>query len=391
MKRMMFWVSVLAVACLFASAPTITEVTARQRYPWNGKVDISYKVTGDIAAAAGEYGCMASLKITALDKTANDTYTATALSGDTSLSAGVHVCVWDLDAQGLSFKSTNVAFRVACDMKEWTYCVIDLAGDSSDTRFPVTYMNAIPGGDWSDEYKTTKLVLKRVSAGTFIMGEDQTDESHRVTLTKSFYMGVFEVTQKQWELVMGGKPSVSSSHGEGATYSVYRVSYNMIRGGSEGTKWPSSSSVDPTSFIGKLRAKTGITAFDLPTEAQWEFACRAGTTTAYNYGNDIDGTYMWYSGNSDGKVHAVGEKKPNQWGLYDMHGNVYERCLDWYGDSLAYGTDPKGPSSGELRVLRGGGWRNDSDMTDWFSYHRGSNSPFGDGDNTGFRLSRTLP
>ena len=129
----------------------------------------------------------------------------------------------------------------------------------------------------------------------------------------------------------------------------------MIRGSSAGAGWPSSSAVDSSSFLGKLRTRTGID-FDLPTEAQWEYACRAGTTTKYSYGDSVNESYMWYDGNSSKKSHEVGTKSPNPWGFYDMHGNVEEFCLDWYASGLTGGTDPKGSSSGSYRVLRGGGW-----------------------------------
>ena len=130
----------------------------------------------------------------------------------------------------------------------------------------------------------------------------------------------------------------------------------MIRGSSNGTKWPSSSAVDTSSFMGKLRMRTGFD-FDLPTEAQWEFACRAGTTTTYYWGDSMNDNYVWYSGNSSNTSHIVGTKVPNSWGLYDMSGNAYEWCLDWYATSFS-GIDPKGPSSGSERVMRGGDYYN---------------------------------
>lgn len=128
-------------------------------------------------------------------------------------------------------------FSVACDTVEAQYCVIDLSAGSSAANYPITYLAEEPQGGFNvDEYKTTKLVLKRIKSGSFIMGDDQTDESHKVTLTLPFYMGVFEVTQKQWSLVMGSNPA--KSYGVGDSYPVYNVSYDMIRGSSEGAKWP---------------------------------------------------------------------------------------------------------------------------------------------------------
>ena len=370
-----------------AATPTITGVTAQQRYPWNGKVDISYTVTGDIAAEAKQRAVFTSLKVTAIDKVANTTNIATQLSGDTALTAGTHKFVWDMNAEGLTFKSSNVVFNVACETTPATYCVIDLSAGANATSYPVTYLSEPPSGGFNvEEYKTTKLVLRRLEAGTFIMGEDQNDETHRVTLTKPFFCGLFEVTQRQYELVTGANPCSSTQYGKGNTYPVHYVSYNMIRGSSNGAKRPSSSAVDSSSIMGKLRARTGLD-FDLPTEAQWEYACRAGTTTTYSYGNSANGNYMWYTTNSDFSAHPVGSKNANSWGFYDMHGNVHEWCLDWHG-TLAYGTDPKGSSSGSTRINRGGSWIDDA--VSCTSSHRSSYKPSEDFYHYGFRLVRTL-
>ena len=373
----------------FAAAPTITGVTAQQRYPWNGKVDISYTVTGDIAAEAKRKAVLTSLKVTAQDKVASKTYTATKLSGDRALTAGTHKFVWDMNAEGLTFKSSNVVFNVACETTPATYCVIDLSAGANATSYPVTYLASPPSGGFNvDAYKTSKLVLRRLEAGSFIMGSDQTVASRRVTLTKPFFCGLFEVTQRQYELVTGSNPCSSTEYGKGNTYPVHYVSYNMIRGTSNGVEWPSSSAVDSSSFMGKLRARTGLD-FDFPTDAQWEYACRAGTTTTYSYGSSVNGNYMWYTSNSSSKTHPVGSKSANPWGLYDMHGNVCEWCLDRHGSTLAYGTDPKGPSSGSGRVDRGGSWH--SQAADCSSSARFYGTPTYEYSNTiGFRLVRTL-
>lgn len=377
-KLKMLAAMVTMVGCAFAAAPTITGVTAQQRYPWNGKVDISYTVTGDIAAEAKQSAVFTSLKVTAIDKVANTTNIATQLSGDTALTAGTHKFVWDMNAEGLTFKSSNVVFNVACETTPATYCVIDLSAGANATSYPVTYLAEPPSGGFNvNAYKTSKLVLKRLEAGTFKM-----QGSTNVKLTKPFLCGLFEVTQKQYTLVTGANPLSFS----GDTLPVEKVSYNMIRGSSNGAKWPSSSAVDSSSFMGKLRSRTGLD-FDLPTEAQWEYACRAGTTTTYSYGNSANGNYMWYTSNSSSKTHSVGSKSANPWGLYDMHGNVWEWCLDWYG-TLAYGTDPKGSSSGSYRLLRGGCWAYNADRCT--SSYRGYYTPSGESNLYGFRLVRTL-
>ena len=139
--------------------------------------------------------------------------------------------------------------------------------------------------------------------------------------------------------------------------------------------------------MGKLRARTGLN-FDLPTEAQWEYACRAGTTTTYYWGNSMNDSYAWYSGNASSKTQKVGTKTPNAWGLYDMNGNVWEWCLDRHSNLLTYGTDPKGSSSGSGRVLRGGSWGDDAGRC--ASSDRRYDYPSGGSDRHGFRLVRTL-
>ncbi len=382
-------VCLLLIACvemflpLMATTPTITGVTAQQRYPWNGKVDITYTVIG-VAEEAKQQAVLTALKVTAIDMIANTTNTATQLSGDMSLEDGTHAIVWDMNAEGLTFKSSNVVFNVSCETTPATYCVIDLSAGANATSYSVTYLAEPPNSGFNvDEYKTTKLVLRRIEAGTFIMGEEQNDETHRVTLTKPFFCGLFEVTQKQYTLIMGSNPSGFT----GATLPVEKVSYNTIRGSSNGAKWPSSFAVDSSSFMGKLCARTGLD-FDLPTEAQWEYACRAGTTMTYSYGNSANGNYMWYTSNSNSKTHPVGSKSANPWELYDMHGNVSEWCLDWYG-TLAYGTDPKGSSSGTNRLRCGGSWNGDADNCT--SFHRGNIQPSNESSSGGFRLVRILP
>ena len=383
-KLMMLAAMVVAVKCALAATPMITDVTAQQRYPWNGKVDISYTVTGDIAAEAKQRAVFTTLKVTAVDMVANTTNIATQLSGDLSMEDGAHTIVWDMDAEGLTLKSSNVVFNISCETTPATYCVIDLSAGANATSYPVTYLAEPPSDGFNvNEYKTTKLVLKRLEAGTFIMGEDQADESHRVTLTKPFFCGLFEVTQKQYTLVTGTDPCASTQYGKSDSRPVHYVSYNMIRGASNGAKWPVSSAVDSTSFMGKLRARAGLD-FDLPTEAQWEYACRAGTTTTYYWGNSINGDYVWYGDNSS-TTHTVGGKGANPWGIYDMPGNVFEWCLDRYG-TLAYGTDPKGSSSGTARVVRGGAWDGGAVTSSSRYYYTPSTAI----SRNGFRLARTL-
>jgi formylglycine-generating enzyme required for sulfatase activity len=259
--------------------------------------------------------------------------------------------------------------------------------------------------------------MRKISAGSFIMGSpgsefgaDDDESRHTVTLTKDFYIGVFEVTQRQWELVMGNKPSYFNNAAYYASRPVDQVSYYDIRenptNNAISPNWPASAQVHADSFMGKLRSKTGLVSFDLPTESQWEYACRAGTTTALNSGKNLANTASdanmaavgryWYNGGSgytqDGDTSVgtakVGSYPPNQWGLYDMHGNVCELCLDWYGTYPSTVSDPPGATSGVNRVNRGGGWNGDA--RECRSAQRNFFWP-GQRIGLGFRAARTLP
>jgi formylglycine-generating enzyme required for sulfatase activity len=255
-------------------------------------------------------------------------------------------------------------------------------------------------------YKTDKLVLRRVPAGSYQLGDTQNGIPN-VTLTKDMYVAVFETTQKQWNLVMG-------TTGGTDTQAKHTVSYNDIRGiwtnavGQSIYNWPTNgNAVASGSFLGKLRTKTGIAEFDLPTGAQWEYLCRARTTTVFNDGNaaaQYTGTVENNNGNTNSYLNAlgwytfsprpavvqpVGGKLPNAWGLYDTHANVWEWCLDWYATNAELGTDPDGAASGSLRVRRGGCWYNPA--SGCRSVSRDKYQPSGGDFTIGFRLVRTLP
>lgn len=370
----------------------IEDVRATPVAPW-GRIVVDYTVAGTLPADAADYVAV----VTASNRATGFVYAGGAAEGETALTLGKHRVWWDACVAELREASEVVDVKVSYLHQKYAdsivnsimrYCVIDLSGGPTAVNYPVSYLSDIPSGNWTYEYKTTKLVLRRIPAGTFIMGSDQANESRRVTLTRPFYMGVFEVTQKQWELVMGSWPgwSPASSYGRGDAYPAYYVSYDDIRGSSSGARWPASSAVDASSFLGRLHAKTGLD-FDLPTEAQWEYACRAGTAATYYWGDAMDGAYAWYSSNSGSKTHPVGTREPNAWGLYDMSGNVWEWCRDWRG-TLAYGTDPVGSASGSHRVKRGGSWSNNSDYCT--SSNRFDYDPSSWNDLNGFRLVRVL-
>ena len=316
----------------------------------------------------------------------------------------------------LVLNGTNCVVDASCD-----YLVIDISGATSTSHYPASYLPAIPVGGWTDEYKTTKIVLRRIPATTtgFMMGSPA-DESgrcpdevqHAVTLTRAFFIGVFPVTQRQWELVMGTRPSYFNN----ATYyccrPVEQVSYDDIRGPYRGSQWPVTNAVDRGSFMGMMRKRTGLAAFDLPTEAQWEYACRAGTTTALNTGHNLtsddsdlhlDSVARYWSNSRlllrqgcapSAGTAIVGSYLPNAWGLYDMHGNVWEWCRDWYGPYTGAATDPSGASAGAFRVLRGGSWSYGASFCrSAYRYYYGSRSSATDTQcyNFGFRAALTLP
>ncbi len=233
------------------------------------------------------------------------------------------------------------------------------------------------------------------------VGRKDDETQHEVTLTKGFYIGVFEVTQKQWERVMGDWPSHFNNDRCREARPVERVSYDDIRGKVDGAGWPVTNSVDAASFLGRLRARTGQ-AFDLPAEAQWEYACRAGTPTALNSGKVLTsemkcpnlsevGRYKGNAGdvtpNGDTSVGTAkaGSYPPNAWDLYDLHGNVREWCLDWRGNYSGSESDPKGVVSGSYRVMRGGSWgHNGSSCAS--AYRNLNSNPSYRGYDCGFRV-----
>ncbi len=305
-----------------------------------------------------------------------------------AVAAGLSVPI-GLTVAGMTNKSekeTEMTNAVTQDVVTGDYLVLDLSGGPSASNYPVSYLSGVPAGGWTNEDKTTKLVLRKIPAGTFTMGSPTNElgrfdheTQHTGTLTKAFYMGVFEVTQRQWELVMGNRPSFFTNSSYYLTRPVEQVSYYDVRENADsnstiGTSWPASGAVGTTSFMGKLRAKTGMATFDLPTEAQWEYACRAGTTQALNSGHNLTdkerdarmdtvGRYQKRSTDANCATNTgtatVGLYLANAWGLYDMHGNVSEWCLDWFGMYSGSAQDPAGELHSEAgRVLRGGVWGN---------------------------------
>jgi formylglycine-generating enzyme required for sulfatase activity len=235
-----------------------------------------------------------------------------------------------------------------------------------------------------------KLVL--IPKGTFMMGSPASEEGrrkdenqHEVTISKDFHLGVYEVTQAQYEKVIGRNPS----HFQRARVDNQNADLPV-----EQVSWDAS-----VEFCKKLSAlpeeKKAGRVYRLPTEAEWEYACRAGSKTAYSFGESSKsiGDYGWFNENSGingdplkKQTHLVGQKKPNAWGLFDMHGNVFEWCSDWYGDyPNGAVSDPRGPEEGSGRVVRGGSWLLDAGYC--MSAKRGSNASSSWYFNFGFRVA----
>ena len=383
----------------------VINIKCQQRYPWNGMVDIDYTVTSDDPNAD------VWVYPIGYDKDSNTSMAPRALTGDgvnAPVKAGTHRMTWTVTEDYPDFHSTAFTVKMIALVGAAPYMVVDLSGGVDALSYPVSYLSSVPEGGWGDEYKTTKLVLRLIPPGSFMMGSPS-DESgrssyedlHGVVLTKPFYIGVFEVTQKQYQLVMGENPSSR----KGDMRPVEKVSYNNIRGSVNGAGWPTHNQVDANSFMGRLRSKVNM-LFDLPTEAQWEYACRAGTSTGLNSGKQ----YGWAENNEvarwarnrfnngseyvwDGKGGYTEETKvgcylENSWGLYDMHGNGSELCRDYWDGGLGTvaGIDPRGTTSTSRgRVYRGGYWGNGNEIRSAYrNYTYLSQS--GTSDQVGFRV-----
>jgi formylglycine-generating enzyme required for sulfatase activity len=203
----------------------------------------------------------------------------------------------------------------------------------------------------AEEFITNSIGMKFkfILGGSFLMGspdfekDRNNDEGpqHQVTLTKPYYLGVYEVTQEQYEKVMGLNPS----------------QYKDAKSPVENVSWD-----DAQEFCRKLSELEKNTIYRLPTEAEWEYACRAGTTTAYYWGDSFDPQYAWTKENHDGTTQEIGTRQANPWGLFDMSGNVWEWCGDWYSadySEVREQVDPTGADAGLYRVIRGGSWYSD--------------------------------
>jgi len=440
MKKMLVigsWLSV-AAAGVFA-VPSVSEVTVSQDAATR-LVTVEYKISGGPAVVTAEF---TTNNVALPDECVHR------LAGDINVivtnRTEKYSFTWNPDSDLQAEFGTTDQFNVR--LTPWDandpppYLVVDLC--TKGTWFFYASSNAVPDGVQHVRYKTDMVVMKKIPAcnQTFRMGsfpgekgsrdsnfgETDAEVPHPVTFTNDYYLGIYEVTQMQFRRLFGYASGQFSFLPDSRIHPVETVIYDTIRGPtSENIDWPSSgTNVTASSAIGCLRSTTGIASFDLPTEAEWEFACRAGTTTSLNSGKNLDYSNMWdnssaeacpalsevgwWLGNSlmvtnealgaTGRcTHPVGMKPCNAFGLYDMHGNVWEWCLDWYanGDYYSRGSyeiSPVGPTTYETyakRVVRGGSWSQYSPACRSAQRGRYNPSMYNSANQLGFRL-KCLP
>ena len=376
----------LSCATLFAEE-TITIDNVRQRTPWNGLVDIDYTIAG-VEGDPNDYQIVFTMTVDGKSFVASNFWDAAWC--DHATANGKQRATWNARADGIA-ALTSVSVTAQLIYAPVTdasaeFAIVDLSG-GKDAEYPVRYV----AGDTNrtaqfniDVYKLKKLVLKKVHAGEFWMGEGNVTNGtsrHRVRLTKDYFLGLFEVTQQQYIQVRGKLGDycdgafAKDSYGQRASCRPVGRLF-----------WTTAKEAD-TGFIDRLSrlatVRGGSTGgFDLPTEAQWEYACRAGCGSKYYYGEDMTNNLPYYAnynmqiafdGNGNyspesGKLDAalihtdeVGRRIPNAWGFYDLAGNVSEWCRDWSTPYPAYSEtevteDPAGSEVGTQKILRGGSY-----------------------------------
>ena len=381
MKNVIFLIGAVLALGAFAE-PVVTVDSVRQNWPWNPKTLIAYTLQDEAEGAEWDI----DVTVTGKDGVVQNLKSAFFGGERENVKPGQHTLWFDPVAAGLDTAATG-QFEFSLSVRKPLgpkYLVIDLSAATSfgeDVGYSVLALDEAPAS-WTADDKTKKIILRRIRAGEFRMGspsdefDHQTREGqHQVTITKDFYMAVFETTVNVWKLVMGTEYAMNWPGTDPSSRPAHCLTWNAICG-TAGTEadWPTSTKVGESSFLGVLRSRvakgSGIAlpsgyVLNLPSEAQWEYSCRAGTTGAWNDGTDIVVTASEtpdpnlsklgnYMSTGLGRVDDVGKYKPNAWGLYDMHGNAVEWCADWLLNALNDETDPKGMSTGEYKMMRGG-------------------------------------
>lgn len=342
MKKILLFTIICAFEWVHA-AVDVVNVRCQQRWPWNGLVDIDYEIISD------NQNTTYFVYPIGFDAKNQKSILMESLSGagiDFSIGAGKHRITWDskdaiakTNKSNLRFFEITDEFKIQLIVLDFTkeYLVIDLSEEKKATFYPITTMDSPPMEGWSNEYKGNKLVLKLIRPGTFMMGTQELpflhpshshlweeEIYHEVKITQPFYIGIFEVTQRQWELVIGDnvsffkndfRPLENISHDD-MVYGDLDINGSYHRTGED----YNYTGFD-FSFLKALRAKTGL-RFDLPTEAQWEYACRAGTTSHLNNGENLESPRC-------GQCETI---------LINDH--FWEFTGKWYGDGVFREADP---------------------------------------------------
>ncbi len=387
MKRIFAFAFTAAVVCT-AGAHTVEVVSANARSPWNSILDVDFKIDG---AAAGD---LFKVEVSAKYGNGQKNLFARTYVSEPVCGRGANRVSWNIGADYPDLKTDDLQVAVTASPMNVdsldVYMVIDLSSGPESKRYPVSYTftapTLVPTNDLvacaADPNRTTKLWLKRVKGTEFPFGGTDTNKGKGIFKARlsPFYMGIFELTQMQYALVTDEWPSNMTNVLYRAARPVELVNYEDVIGHN---RWPENRVVTESSYIGKMRSRTGLSTFSLPTEAQWECACRAGNTKSLTI-SKTTGRYN-FAGEStrneapdEAGTAIVGSYIPNSWGLYDTLGNVWEMCLDAYIDDdglveLYFGSnpgddpivnDPVGPgvntSKEEYHATRGGGWNNSS-------------------------------
>ena len=333
----------------------VEDITIATRQPWNGLIDISYTIASDSAdddVYVNPVGFNGDTGLTVF---------MAHLSGDGAdgpVKPGRHTITWDSKADLNDYFATrNFKVQIYAGLKLSRYIVIDISGGPEAETYPIRH--SVAGPDLSDDTcRTAEIWMRLVPPSVFMMGsrDDEVgrgdDETlHKVTLTKPYYMGVFEITRRQWDLVKDDTLAFQTNDGVDSSMPVRNVAYDALKCAHKNDYYGSykihlgMDEVSADSFLGRLRSKTRCAGFDLPTEAQWENACRLGVLSAKYDGRGLTGVtgddglelLCHYVMNSGGTVAKVGSYQANAYGLYDMLGNVREMCRE--KAFYSYGTE----------------------------------------------------
>ena len=367
-------VGALALPMAASAATTIAIDSVTQRYPWNNKVDITYTVTGGQDLATSNF-CKVVFT-TVIDGT---TYTIDGVTDvGASMNAGTHTVTWDAPSGVQSATCTMSAAVYAADAPSGDdYMIIDLTKTSDNIVWEgrLATQEASNARYNTNEYKKDKLVLRKIPAGTYSTGYAGTPNNTPKTYTtdRDYYIGVFEITHYQYAKI-GSDVTYNPGYGNSTTrpiFPAHNVSWDDLRLSTTAStsNIPAVATGGTGTFLQRLNYVTGNKfGFDLPTEVMFEIALRAGSTSAYSWGDTMDANHVVCSDNGNTIPADVGSRLPNAWGLYDMSGNMFDWCRDvWDGYDMNRRVDAFTPAygNGNYRMGRGGSFKQDS-SSDYF-------------------------